>query len=110
MSSGEQRPEGADTVFSTEKLQAAVQLGLRYLTGNGVPPDPGRGVALIEKAAELGDAEASYFAATLASSSLWRPLDWDRAFDCLLCFAPLSRAMSLPRVHFACWRVVMRGM
>lgn len=87
MSSGEQRPEGADTVFSAEKLQAAVQLGLRYLTANGVPPHPGRGVALIEKAAELGDAEASYFAATLASSSLWRPLDWDRAFDCLLCAA-----------------------
>ena len=64
--------------------RAAAQLGLRYLTANGVSPDPARGVALIEKAAQAGDTEGAFLAATLASSSLWRAQNWDEAFDYLL--------------------------
>jgi prolyl 4-hydroxylase len=62
----------------------AAQLGLRFLTADGVPPDPARGVALIERAAQAGDPEACFLAATLASSSLWQARDWDGAFDYLL--------------------------
>jgi prolyl 4-hydroxylase len=62
----------------------AAQLGLRLLTADGVPPDPARGIALIARAAQAGDPEACFLAATLTSSSLWGALDWDRSFDYLL--------------------------
>ena len=63
---------------------AAVRLGLRYLTAKDAPPDPARGVALIEKAALAGDAQGAFLAATLASTDLWRVRNWDVAFDYLL--------------------------
>jgi prolyl 4-hydroxylase len=67
-----------------EKARAAAQLGLRLLTADGVAPDPGRGVALIRKAAQLGDPEACFLTASLAGSGLWLERDWDEALDCLL--------------------------
>lgn len=58
-------------------------LGLRYLTGNGVAPDPRRGIALIERAADAGEAFGAWLAATIASTDLWAQRDWDRALDYL---------------------------
>lgn len=61
-----------------------VDLGIRYLTGRGVQPDPARGIALVEKAAEAGDAEGAWLAATVASTDLWRRRDWNRALNYLV--------------------------
>ena len=59
-------------------------MGLRYLLGKDTPPDPARGIGLIEQAAQAGDAQAAWFAATIASCSFWRPRDWDKALDYLM--------------------------
>ena len=64
--------------------RAAVRLGLRYLTARDGTANPKRGVALIEQAALAGDAQGAYLAATIASSSLWRARNWDKAFDYLM--------------------------
>jgi hypothetical protein len=64
--------------------ESGAQLGLRYLTGSGVAPDPAKGVALIEQAAQAGDPEGAWLAATVASCSFWRPRNWALAFDYLL--------------------------
>ena len=69
---------------------ADVSLGLSLLTGSGRPADPSRGIALIEKAAQDGDAQGAYLAATIASSSFWKTRDWDAAFDYLLRAAELG--------------------
>ena len=58
-----------------------VRLGLRYLTAGDGTAEPARGIALIEQAAQAGDALGAYLAATIASSSFWRPRNWDQAFD-----------------------------
>jgi hypothetical protein len=63
---------------------AAARLGLRLLMGTDAPPDPGRGLGLIEQAARDGDADGAYLAATVSSSSFWHAQSWDRAFDYLL--------------------------
>lgn len=63
------------------EAQEAARLGLRYLTADGVQPDPARGVALIEKAAKAGDAQGAYLAATIASAFFWRTRNWEEAFD-----------------------------
>jgi prolyl 4-hydroxylase len=63
---------------------------LRYLMGMDTPADPARGLALIEQAAQAGDAEGAYLAATIASSSFWRARDWDVAFDYLRLAAVLG--------------------
>ena len=60
---------------------AAASLGLRYLTGTDVAADPMRGIALIEQAAGSGDADGAYLAATIASTSFWRPRNWQAALD-----------------------------
>ena len=52
--------------------------------GTGIPADPARGLALIEQAAQAGDAEGVYLAATIAATSFWRERNWDAAFDYLL--------------------------
>jgi prolyl 4-hydroxylase len=62
----------------------SARLGLRYLMGTEVPADPARGIALIEKAAQAGDAESAYLAATIAGTSFWREHNWEAAFDYLL--------------------------
>ena len=69
---------------------AAARLGLRYLTGTDVPADPMRGIALIDQAARSGDAEGAYLAATIASTSFWRPHNWQGALDHLLHAAELG--------------------
>jgi prolyl 4-hydroxylase len=63
---------------------AAARLGMCYLTGNQVPADPVRGIALIDQAARAGDREGAYLAATIASTSFWRPQNWVAAFDHLV--------------------------
>ncbi len=63
---------------------AAARLGLRYLMARDAPDDPARGLALIEQAALAGDAQGTYLAATIASSSFWRARNWDEAFDHLM--------------------------
>lgn len=63
---------------------AAAKLGLCYLTGRQVPPNPMRGIALVDQAARSGDAFGAYLAATIASTSFWRPRNWQAAFDNLL--------------------------
>ncbi|MCK5325562.1 MAG: 2OG-Fe(II) oxygenase [Woeseiaceae bacterium] len=63
---------------------------MNYLMGRNVPPDPARGIALIEKAAQAGDAGSAYLAATIASCSFWRPRNWDAAFDYLMSAAQLD--------------------
>ena len=67
-------PKGNDT-------HELVRLGLRYLTAGDGTAEPARGIALIEQAAQAGDAQGAYLAATIASSSFWRPRNWDQAFD-----------------------------
>lgn len=63
---------------------ADTRLGLRYLTARDGTANPARGVALIEQAAQAGDAKGAYLAATIASSSFWRTRNWDEAFDYLM--------------------------
>jgi hypothetical protein len=63
---------------------ATARLGLRYLTARDGTANPKRGVALIEQAAQAGDAKGAYLAATIASSSFWRTRNWDEAFDYLM--------------------------
>jgi len=62
---------------------SAARLGLGYLLGRGVAADPQRGIALIEQAARNGDALGAYLAATIASTSFWRPRSWPAALDYL---------------------------
>lgn len=66
------------------KYSVAVQRGLDYLATNSVSLDMARGVAIIEQAAQAGDADAAFLSATLASTSLWRAQNWDEAFNYLL--------------------------
>lgn len=63
---------------------AAARLGVRFMTGRDVAADPARGVALIEQAAQAGDAQGAFLAATIASASFWRARNWDKAFDYLM--------------------------
>jgi len=63
---------------------AATRAGLDYLLGRGTQADPARGIALIESAAQAGDARGAYLAATIASCSFWRQRNWTAALDLLL--------------------------
>lgn len=69
---------------------AAATLGLCYLTGRQVTPDPMRGIALIDQAARNGNAQGAYLAATIASTSFWRPRNWGAALDHLAAAAELG--------------------
>ena len=71
---------------------AAARLGLRYLTGAGIPADPMRGIALVDQSARSGSAEGAYLAATIASTAFWRPRNWQAALDHLLHAAELGHA------------------
>lgn len=71
---------------------AAARLGLCYLTGNRVAADPMRGIALIDQSARSGDALGAYLAATIASTSFWRPRNWAAALDHLQHAAALGHA------------------
>ena len=78
---------------------AAARLGLCYLTGTGTPADPLRGIALIEQAARSGDAHGAYLAATIASTSFWRPANWKTALDQLLQAAELGHDAAGSALH-----------
>lgn len=80
-------PPSSRRTTARADLGVTVDLGLRYLTGRGVTIDTGRGVALIEEAADGGDAKGCYLAATMASGTFWRERDWDLALDYLLAAA-----------------------
>ncbi|HZX23451.1 MAG TPA: 2OG-Fe(II) oxygenase [Woeseiaceae bacterium] len=73
--------EGNESAASSDDAGATARLGLEHLTGRGRPADPSRGIALIEQAAEAGDPEAAWLAATIAASGFWRARNWDIAFD-----------------------------
>ena len=74
---------------------ATAKLGYCYLTGQQVPADPMRGIALVDQAARSGDAFGAYLAATIASTLFWRPRDWQDAFDKLLRAAELGSGPAL---------------
>ena len=80
----------ADSIDTLERAalagdrDAAAKLGLCYLTGRNVAADPARGMSLIEQATRAGDPRGAYLAATIASTSFWRPRSWEAAFDYLL--------------------------
>lgn len=76
--------EALERAAQSGDSSATVRLGLRYLMARNAPPEPARGVALIEQAAQAGDAGGAFLAATIASSVLWRNQDWDEAFDYLV--------------------------
>ncbi len=61
---------------------AAVDEGLRLLTGQGTQANPSRGLAIIEEAAKT-DARAAYLAATVFGASFWQQQDWEKALDYL---------------------------
>lgn len=84
--------DGSDSAISGDHARATARLGLEYLTGRGRPADPFRGIALIEQAAEAGDPEAAWLAATIAASGFWRARNWDIAFDRLQHAAELGSA------------------
>jgi hypothetical protein len=77
----------ADSIEALERAAlagdwgASARLGLNYLVGRRVAADPVRGVALIDQAARSGDALGAYLAATIASTSFWRPRNWTVALD-----------------------------
>lgn len=62
---------------------AALRNGLRYLLGRGAPTDPARGIAIIDRAAQAGNVQAAWLAATIAGASFWGARDWDKALDYL---------------------------
>ncbi len=74
----------SENATGPREYSAAVRQGLRYLATNSVSLDTAGGVAIIEQAAQAGDTEAAFLAATLASTSLWRAQNWDEAFNYLL--------------------------
>src|SRR6056297_3197161 len=84
--------DGNESAASDDDARATARLGLEHLTGRGRPADPSRGVALIEQAAEAGDPDAAWLAATIAASGFWRARNWDIAFDRLRRGAELGSA------------------
>jgi prolyl 4-hydroxylase len=58
--------------------------GRRLLVGDDeVAADPAKGIALLQEAAQSGDAEAYNLLATLAAAGAWMPQSWPRALDLL---------------------------
>lgn len=82
--------EGLEQAALSGDWGAAAALGLCYLTGRQVAPDPLRGIALIDQAARSGNAQGAYLAATIASTSFWRPRSWQAALDHLQVAAELG--------------------
>ena len=62
--------------------------------GIDTPTDSARGIMLIEQAAQAGDAEGAYLAATIASCSFWRPCNWESAFEYLRLAAQLEHELA----------------
>lgn len=62
---------------------ALLERGRRLLIGGGIAADPGEGVALVQAAAERGEAEALELLATLTAAGAWLPQSWPRALELL---------------------------
>ena len=62
---------------------AATRRGLAYLTADGVPGDPARGIELLQAASEAGDPHASALTATVRSTGLWGKQNWPAALEYL---------------------------
>lgn len=67
-----------------------LRLGRRLLVGDGLAADPQEGVALVEAAAECGEAEACNLLATLTAAGAWTVQSWPRALDLLVQAAELG--------------------
>ncbi len=80
---GDAQIDSLERAAQSADASATTSLGLRYLTATDGTADPPRGIALIEQAAQAGDAKGAYLAATIASSSFWRTRNWHEAFDYL---------------------------
>lgn len=65
-------------------------LGKRLLIGRGAPFDPQKGLSLLSRAVQCGDAEATSQMATLHAAGAWIPQDWPQAFNFLLQAAELG--------------------
>src|SRR6202789_3274517 len=58
--------------------------GRLFLVGDDdVAADPAKGIALLQDAAQSGDAEACNLLATLAAAGAWTPQSWPRSLDLL---------------------------
>lgn len=60
-----------------------VMLGKRLLVGRDAPFEPQQGVALIQKAAELGDPDGLCLSATLHGAGAWIEQNWEAALNLL---------------------------
>lgn len=69
---------------------AMLRLGRRLLVGDGLAADPQEGIALVEAAAECGEAEAFNLLATLTAAGAWTAQSWPRALDLLAHAAELG--------------------
>jgi prolyl 4-hydroxylase len=78
------RLAAARQLSETESESAAnARMGLAYLTANGVPGDPDRGIKLLDKAADAGEANAAALSATVRATDLWGKQDWPQALEYL---------------------------
>lgn len=73
---------------------AATELGLRLLSGKDVAPNPQRGAALVNQAAQARDPRGAFIASTLSSTSLWRFRNWDESLDYLMQAATLGHTQA----------------
>jgi len=69
---------------------AMLRLGRRLLVGDGLAANPQEGIALVEAAADSGEAEACNLLATLTAAGAWTAQSWPRALDLLVQAAGLG--------------------
>lgn len=62
---------------------AQLALGVRFLTGDGLPLDAAEGGHLVDLAFRGGSADAAALLATMEAMGAARPQSWSKAFDCL---------------------------
>jgi prolyl 4-hydroxylase len=79
-------------VAANDEAAGMCRQGRRLLVGDEVAPDPSQGLALVQGAAERGDAEAYNLLATLTAAGAWTEQSWPRALDLLLRAAELGSA------------------
>ena len=64
-------------------VAAQTALAKKLLVGDGMPPDPQRGAAMIASAAQQGDGEAAGLAAVLIGLGVHSLADWTKALEYL---------------------------